>query len=106
MALHVSAPRAIANTFLGRKGEERAASALSYDLMVDKFVDYAQRELLDEAMKLAERNATMYALMRGIWHEFKLRHLLREPHDKKNLGVEVQNSTKTLIKFLNEGVRR
>ena len=103
MALHA---RAMANAFLGRKGAGRAASPLSYDLLVERFFDYAQRELLDEVMREAESNATTYALMRGIWHEFKLRHVLRERHDQKNLGLEVQNSTKTLIQFLNEGGQR
>ena len=106
MALHVSEPRAMANAFLGRKGEGRAASPLSYDLLVERFYDYAQRELLDEVMTRAESDATAYALMRGIWHEFKLKHVMRERHDNKNLGLEVQKATKTLIQFLNEGVRR
>jgi hypothetical protein len=99
-AVHIQMPLVMANTMMGRPQEYRFGP-LDYEAFVKRFVVYTQKGLLDEAMKISEKNQTMHALMRGIWHEFKLRHLLKQPHDQMNLGKEVQSSTKTLIDFMN-----
>lgn len=95
-------PRILVNTFLGRPQTERFFP-LDYEGLVARFGDYTKKKILEQAMKEMERgDAVAYALMRGVWQEFKLR-LLKKEHDKFNLGMEVQSSTKMLIDCLNIG---
>ena len=97
--IYLNQPRIVANAFLGRPEEERFFP-IDYEALLLRLVNCSQGNILQEAMNLAGGDPTAYTLMRGIWHEFKLQ-LLKEPHDKRNLGQEVQAATRTLIGFLN-----
>ena len=102
IAMTVQPCRVMANNVLGRPDTERFFP-LEYEAFVARFVQLAQKKVLEDPMKLSAGDVVMNGLMRGIWHEFKLRHLLKQPHTKENLGYEVQASTKSLIDFLNRG---
>jgi len=98
-AVYLNSPRIALNAFLGRPQTQRLFP-IDYNQLLLIFVEYEKKGLLQQAMKLAQSDLVMYAVMRGVWQEFKL-VLLKQPHDQINIGKEVESATKTLIGLLN-----
>jgi hypothetical protein len=101
----INGPLIITNGLLGRPDTERFFP-LDYEALIQRFYDLADQAQLQNTMNVMMQEPVTHGLMRGVFHEYHLRHVLKAPHDALNLGKEVRSSTLTLLDFMNRVASR
>ena len=96
----INGPLITTNGLLGRPDTERFFP-LDYEALIARFYVLADKVLLQSAVNIMMQEPVTHGLMRGIFHEYQLRHVLKVAYDPLNFGKEVRSSTLTLIDFMN-----